>query len=392
MNVIIVGAGPAGSALAVALARSGRRVTLVDRGPPGRSKCCGCCLSARAIPILEEAGLLETVRACATGELTQWRLWSRRPIMEESFGRHSGLVVPRDVLDAALLEEARRAGAEVLQPASAQLGDGGGGASGGANGTGVRVRDAAGAREIRAELVVGADGVGSGVARQAGFAGGRASAGRKFGFACWTRETELDPDLLSVRPGSIEMHLAECGYLGLVRSGRGIHMAALIDRNRVDRASPVEMLRGFGRTSPALAPLAEIGAESIEPGTAHESLEDAITASGPLPWRPAAVADERVALVGDAAGYVEPFTGEGMTWAFESATLLARTITAESHWSRRAADRYAAAHAAAFSRRHRRCRQVSALIERRRTFALCAQIGSRVPGLAAWLVRRVVAA
>ena len=74
-DVIVVGGGPAGSSCAIALAREGASVMLVDARTRGRDKCCGHCLSGGAWKILSELGLRELVQSVATGATGQvaWR-------------------------------------------------------------------------------------------------------------------------------------------------------------------------------------------------------------------------------------------------------------------------------------------------------------------------------
>ena len=62
-DVVVIGAGPAGTMTALLLARSGIRVTLVDRKTFPRSKVCGGCLNAQAVAALADAGVLGRLRS-----------------------------------------------------------------------------------------------------------------------------------------------------------------------------------------------------------------------------------------------------------------------------------------------------------------------------------------
>ena len=102
-----------------------------------------------------------------------------------------------------------------------------------------------------------------------------------------------------------------------------------------------------------------------------------------------------VALVGDAAGYEQPFTGEGMTWAIESAMLLASIMASAEQWNDATAARYAQAHASMFAMRRWRLRTIARIGEhasRSRWLERTLRIAGRVPLIPGMIVRSVVAA
>jgi flavin-dependent dehydrogenase len=116
-DVTIIGAGPAGSLAAHALATRGWDVTLIEQHRFPRDKVCGESLSALGIDVLERAGLADHVRALSPVSLT-------RAILHAPDGRRLDLTLPRPMwgvsrraMDSALLAAARAAGATVLQPA-----------------------------------------------------------------------------------------------------------------------------------------------------------------------------------------------------------------------------------------------------------------------------------
>lgn len=114
--ILIVGAGPAGSMAAVLLARAGMRVVLVEQHRFPRDKVCGECLSAVGIAALRRAGLEECVGVLGPVRLTHTVLVSadghvaRHVLPGEMWG------VTRGAMDLALLDAAREAGAEIIQP------------------------------------------------------------------------------------------------------------------------------------------------------------------------------------------------------------------------------------------------------------------------------------
>jgi flavin-dependent dehydrogenase len=333
----VVGGGPAGAVSAAVLARHGWQVTLLERQPAPRTKCCGECLVPRAAAWLAELGLgdaLEQARAGSTREVRMLdaRAGNAHPVWTHAFAGQPGVIVPRAAFDAALRDGARRAGAAIHAGRGAKLIHAGGdvGAQVGAPAvvTITALNDPSVApRDMHFDLVVAADGVGSAIARAAGLAptttGSR--AGWSFTFEHCTDDHTLAP------AGTIELILFGSAYLGLVRRGHVVHMAAIVERGDRWPSAPAEALRMMATRAPQLARfLAHY--EASQPLPALEA------ACGPLPWQPRAVTAGRVALVGDAAGYAEPYTGEGMGWAIEGAMLLGECF--RDGWTTAAAAEY----------------------------------------------------
>jgi flavin-dependent dehydrogenase len=167
-DVVIVGARCAGSPLATLLARHGVSVAVMEQAAFPREVMCSHGFEADALAFLHRLGVSErlreagarfVVRVDGRSEDVRWRVdWPQRP------GDIGGIAsVRRSVLDAILVGAARDAGATVRMNAkvTSLLRDGG-------RVTGVRVEGAAGEEEVRARLVVGADGRRSSVARLAG--------------------------------------------------------------------------------------------------------------------------------------------------------------------------------------------------------------------------------
>ena len=118
VDVVVVGAGPAGSAAAIVAARSGRSVLVVDRATFPRDKCCGDGLTALALRLCEQLGLdharLANWQAVDDVVLHPPSGRSRRFPLPEGSGQYAA-IVPRAEFDAALLDLARGAGADVEQ-------------------------------------------------------------------------------------------------------------------------------------------------------------------------------------------------------------------------------------------------------------------------------------
>ena len=116
-NVLIIGGGPAGSLAAILLARRGVAVTLVEQARFPRDKVCGECLSALGVAVLTRHGLVTELHQRGAIGLTRAMLHAPAGHSCELLLPHPMLGVSRSMLDAYLLNEARAAGANVVQPA-----------------------------------------------------------------------------------------------------------------------------------------------------------------------------------------------------------------------------------------------------------------------------------
>lgn len=357
---------------------------IVERREREHTKCCGCCLAPRGVRRLHELGLGSALHvASRAGQSNATRRWRLRAedgtiLLGADLGDEPGACVARHRFDAALLDAAVEAGAEVWRGAALRIEEDGTVA--------IRRRNAHADERLRAAIVVGADGIGSGVARAAGLvarrARGLAGVHRRIGFS-W-RIDGAEAAALELDESTIEIHLVSGGYLGLVRIDGSVHAAAL-----TEPTSPRLLLDAWSSRSSRLAALA---------GTDPHRASD-FAATGPLPWRPraitGAIGNTAVVLTGDAAGYEQPFTGEGMTWAIESAGILAEAIVRHGRWSDRASRDYAQAHQEAFALRRWRLRAIAAAGAgwlRRPTWALAIRMAGRMPVVPGAIVRSVVAA
>jgi len=375
-DVVIVGAGPAGGAAALRLARHGLRVIVIDRGSLPRGKLCGCCLSAAAV------AELRSLEIPASGPLARAVPLQRIRVVaggsEACIAARGSATVSRETLDTELLAAAVAAGARWLPWTAAVAIDE---QDDQEPMVVVTVREQRGdARTGRLECrrVVLATGLGDTVRLPGGTPCGSAATvapGSRIGIGA-----VLPAAAAAVVPGELLMAVAAGGYCGIVRlEDDRIDVAAAIDRRALATASPAAAIRRILREACG-GGMAEAGLEGLEAAAMRAT--PALTRSSPL----VVGAGRNVLRVGDAAGYVEPFTGEGMGWALAAGRLAAEALVEDRAGGLRpatvAAQRYARAHARCFSRRHARCRWVAAVLRRPRIVGLAVRAARRAPWLA----------
>ncbi len=309
-DAIVVGAGPAGATTALRLARAGVRVLLLDRAAFPRSKPCGDCLSAAATDLLRELGLLDRVLDAGAATLEGWRIFAPDGTMAVGrFHDSPSLALERRRLDAVLLDAAREAGAGFHQAHVTDLVR----TDGRVRGVVVRLPDGP-TRRLTAPLVIGADGLRSVVARRLGRVR-RPPRLRKVSL------TAHFPARDTLRCG--EMHILADACIGYAPSGsdtRNLTVVVGAD-SALARRGPAAVLRDHlgaapgleSRLEDALAPAVELG-------------DDEILASGPFDWPSRGPVAHGAALVGDAAGYYDPFTGQGIHQGMAAGVLLADAV------------------------------------------------------------------
>jgi flavin-dependent dehydrogenase len=315
VDVLVVGGGPGGSATARLLARTGRSVVLVDRATFPRDKACSEYMSPEAVRILDRlgvVGMLEQAGAVPLAGTTVTaaggaRLHGRFALAGHRPFRPTGLSVSRRVLDHHLFAAAREAGATVLERTAVESlrCDAAGVA-------GAVLRAADGSRGlVSARLTVGADGLRSLVGRRIG--GRRQGRLRRVAFVAHVEGVEGMGD-------SAEMFVGRRGYLGLNPIGGGRTNVALVVPLR--RAAAARgRTEAFFRES-----LADFPGVSRRVGRGR--LVRRVLATGPFAAWSGRVTADGVALVGDAADFFDPFTGEGIYSALRGAELLAQTADA----------------------------------------------------------------
>lgn len=365
VDVAVIGSGPAGALAAFGCASRGASVLLVDRSRFPRDKVCGCCLNGQAVAGLETAGLggvLDGLRARRVDRITLACSTARASLPIGAMR-----VVARSALDAALARRAVDAGALFRESTTALVG------RDTRDGVEVTLRTPGMATEtIRPRCVLVADGLsGSSLRERPGF-DVRVRRASRFGVA-----TNVPAGGVPALAGGLLMVCGAAGYVGLVELEDGTtNLAAALDQDAA---------RAAGGPGEAVAMiLAEAGVDHGGLGEAPWRGAPALTRSRPR------LESGRVLVIGDAAGYVEPFTGEGMAWALSSAAGVVPFALARCSgtWSG-AGGEWTRAQRRAMRSGRRGCRGLASLLRRPRLTRLAVRALAEYPGLAAPLTRRL---
>lgn len=313
-KIIIVGAGPAGSVLATKLAENSFEVLLIDKATFPRDKICGDYLNPGAVRLIEELGLLPSILDAGARRLRGMTLVSpdetafqaEHPKTSRRGRASFGLAIPRRRLDALLLERAKRSGVRFLEGfrvtdlvwSNGRI-------------SGIRGIGPSGSLTLQGKMVVGADGRGSVIARRLALHGAHPAPPRMALVTYYAGEHALlDHALVTVGKGS---------YCILNPVGEDlINVSMVLDQAVVQPWKG--RLGGLFLRTLAEFPRAARALRSMTP-------RERVRCLGPLAFRAKRASKAGALLIGDAAGFRDPFTGEGVCHALWGAKTAAHLIT-----------------------------------------------------------------
>src|SRR3990172_207962 len=312
-DLLVLGAGPAGISISYLMAQKGFSVEILDPASFPRTKICGEFLNPQATEWLQSHGLLPDLLQLQPFPIFGMKISDREG---KSFtGRYSprgqqknGYAIERKKFDAFLVANARKKGIQIQEGHCAKqlLFDGD-------RAVGVTGTDPEGKPfEKRAKLLIGADGRNNLIGRTFGWIRGIRNL-RKYAFVSYFENVpELD------HYG--EVHLVRDGYVGIAPINPTLaNVALVIDEKSCPRADSNYEQFLLARINES--PLARRfnGCNPIAP----------VISAGRLDFKMKQTSGYGTLLVGDTCGFIDPFTGEGINYAFLSADL-ASDILAEA--------------------------------------------------------------
>ncbi|HEX8492922.1 MAG TPA: FAD-dependent oxidoreductase [Pyrinomonadaceae bacterium] len=356
-DVAIIGGGPAGAAAAIHLAARGAHVLLAEQKKFPRAKLCGEFISPECLTHFERLGVAEQMREAGGASLTETIFYSRSGtginVPSEWFGAGgvAALGLSRAEMDARLLRRVRETGVEVLEEAQAV------GLLMSERGVrGVRLKTNEGVRLVEASVSIDATGRSRILARRVETDKRNSSEEKKR-----ARLVAFKAHLEGAKneAGHCEIYFYRGGYGGLSSIENGLSNLCFIASARDVRAcggDPERVMREIIATNRRAAET--LSASRVCSGWLAVSLDGfgrrrLIPAAGLL-------------AIGDAASFIDPFTGSGMLMALESGELAAEVISRHLHGLRLAqngsaqlfrllAEDYRAGYAERFNSRLRVC-------------------------------------
>lgn len=289
-DLAVIGGGPAGASAAIVAGRAGARVLLLERGRFPRHKVCGEFVSSESLDLL--ATLLPSGELSDPVRIPQARLFLDGNVLETAIAPPAASLARLD-FDASLWNAAVAAGVDARQQVSV---------SGISNGTNFRVATSAG--EFQARAVINASGRWSNLNAAENGAQGKKWLGVKGHFA------EESPHQ------SVDLYFFDGGYCGV----QPVEVSGSVSRARVNACAMVR--------AEVASTLPEVFArhpELQERSRDWHPLSEPVSTS-PLFFRDPIPERDSILLAGDAAGFVDPFVGDGISLALRSGTMAAQCL------------------------------------------------------------------
>lgn len=315
-DILVVGGGPAGSIASYMLSSAGFRVLLIDAQTTRSRKVCGEFLCFEGVNILRRIGLLHVVKSNGFHKGLGAKIVTNGGVIvtglfpQKSKGIPGGYCMDRQVFDSALLEEAAEHGTELL------LGERITGLNKLTDGWELETLSGI---KITGDMLIGADGIRSTVARLLGLT--KSQASKRVALRCFLPTRYQNQRL-------IEMHLlTEGNYIGIdVVADNFVNFSMVVDQEELKKyGGPEGLIRHYYTTYPALRE------NMILPDVMPK-----IEAIAPVTHQVTSCISKHTVLIGDAGGFIEPLTGEGITIALWTASALARhLIRYRTQWHKR---------------------------------------------------------
>ena len=345
-DVAIVGAGPAGSSAAIRLAVAGLSVLLVEEKKFPREKLCGEFISPECLTYFAELGVMSEITAAGGTDLTETVFFARNgkgvAVRSEWFGNADSLALglSRAEMYALLLERARQAGVDVREETNAV-----GLIFDDEKIVGIKLKDKKGAEtEVSAKLTIDATGRKRSLARRLEKQSSEKSPAKSVAFKTHLRGAQ-------VAPGTCEIYAYRGGYGGCNRVEDDLYNFCFIasaEDTRRHGSDAERMMREVVFTNKRAAEAMQ-NTEVVKPWHAVP-----IERFG----RGELVPADGLITIGDAAAFIDPFTGSGILLALESAKIASAAIVTgfnESHDFYHLAAEYKRNYASAFDMRLRVC-------------------------------------
>ena len=308
-DVIIAGAGPAGSSAAIHLAAGGLNVLLVEQKKFPRPKLCGEFISPECQDHFQKLGVARAIMCSEPASITETVFYSSRghrvTVPSSWFGPRVALGLSRAVMDDVLLKRAAEVGVTVVENANVV-----GPRINGGLVSGLKIKKDAGELEFRAPLTIDATGRARILARKVNQS--QKQKPKLVAFKAHFQNTR-------VAPGACEIYFYPGGYGGLSSiEGNSSNLCFIVGAEQVKRcqSDPERVVREFVLKNPRAY-------HTLDP--AHTNSEW-LSASWEYFGRQSSAPAKGLLAIGDAAAFIDPFTGSGMLMAFESGELAAETI------------------------------------------------------------------
>lgn len=348
-DVLVLGAGPAGIAISLLLSKLGYEVEVLDPAFFPRRKICGEFVNPQAVQWLTEQKLLRDFL-----ELSPFPVYGMKihDLHGKSFTGHyypagtaRGYAIERKQFDTLLVAEARKAGVHICEGYSARKllfnSD---------RVSGVEGVDSKGNHfERHARLMIGADGRNNLIGRTFGWMQGDRKL-RKYAFMQYFENVQALSNFG-------EVHLVRDGYIGIAPLNESLaNVALVIDESAYP--SDASSLNSFLLNRISESPL-------VTRFTEAHSVSQMLTA-GPLAFHMKRTSGHGTMLVGDTCGFVDPFTGEGINYAFLSASMAAPVLAealSQNNFDDALLQQYDVSRQKVFSRKFRMARMLQKAIE-----------------------------